>query len=171
MKRYLFLLLMLPVIFIACEKMDSAVESATPPPDAVNDHVATPFQGTMNPGAVATIVIGEASFSVEIAESDEERRLGLMNRESIPPNYGMWFVFPELVREPFWMKDTQIPLDIIFVGDDMRVVDIIKNATPGSEDLLKSKDPYRYVLEVNSGSADRYDIEVGDAVEKRVGPK
>ena len=171
MKKYLFVVLMLPVILLACEKMDPAVENAVPPHDATDDHVAAPLQGAANPGAVATIVIGETSFSVEIAESDDERRVGLMNRESIPQNYGMWFVFPKTVQEDFWMKDTQVPLDIIFVDEDMKVVDVIKNAPPESTELLSSKVPYRYVLEVNSGSADKYDINVGDIVEKRIGPK
>lgn len=124
--------------------------------------------------AVATMTIhttqGAMNFSVEIAESDEERSHGLMWRESLPDNSGMWFVFPQTVQERFWMKDTKIPLDLIFVGEDMKVVHIIENALPESTELLSSPVPFRYVMETKAGTAARGQIKPGDLVEKRIGP-
>jgi len=82
----------------------------------------------------------------------------------------MWFVFPYDVDDPFWMKDTLIPLDMIFVGSDMKVVDVIANAEPQSERKLFPKALYRYVLEVNGGYAAANGITVGNQVEQRIGP-
>ena len=111
------------------------------------------------------------NVSVEMAVTDDERSKGLKGRESLPKNYGMWFVFPIEVSDPFWMQDTLISLDIIFVGSDMKIVDIIENTTPGSAERLFSDAPYRYALEVASGFAKDSDIKVGDLVEQRIGPR
>jgi|GEM_PF-953420 len=122
------------------------------------------------PGTVATVTIGDkARFNVEIAETDEERRRGLMGRESLPPNFGMWFVFPQETMDPFWMKDTLVPLDIIYVDRDMKVVHIIQSAVPGSIEMLRSSKPYLYVLEVEAGAVEKYNIKIGDTVVKGVG--
>ena len=125
--------------------------------------------------SLGTIVIttknGPLQISVEIAKSDAERAKGLMGRESLPANNGMWFVFPQEVQDPFWMKDTSISLDIIFVGKDFKVVDMLARTTPQSTELLFSKAPYQYVLEVNAGFAEARGIQAGDVVEFRVGPR
>lgn len=124
---------------------------------------------------VSTIAIrsGEKEINVnaEIAVSPEERAKGLMGRESLPKNYGMWFVFPYDVKDPFWMKDTLISLDIIFVGPDMKIVDIFENAVPESTRLIEPKSFYRYVLEVAAGFTTENGIKIGDMVEQRIGPK
>lgn len=110
------------------------------------------------------------NFTAEVAVSEEEREKGLQNRQSLPSNFGMWFIFPTEVSTSFWMKDTFIPLDLIFVGSNYRVVDVIENAVPQSQDLLNSDLPYQYVLEVNAGKVHELGIAAGDAVEYRVGP-
>ena len=122
------------------------------------------------PGTVATVVVGgKATFNIEIAETDEERALGLMGRESLPSNFGMWFVFPQMVQERFWMKNTLVPLDIIYVDENMNVVHIIQNTVPESTELLSSPVSFRYVLEVEAGNVEKYGIKVGDKVEKHIG--
>lgn len=126
--------------------------------------------GPTTPGNVATIVVGETPFSVEIAATAEEKRHGLSERESLPENAGMWFVFDTSVQDEFWMKDTLIPLDMIFVGEDMKVVHIHENAVPKSLDVIKPPVPYRYVLEINGGQVATHDIKVGDPVQRRIGP-
>lgn len=122
--------------------------------------------------AAASVVLTTSSgthrVQVEIARSDEERARGLMRRESLPENQGMWFIFPEEVQDPFWMKDTLISLDIIFVGSDNKVVDIIANTTPQSTDLLTPKARYRSVLEVNAGFSAKRGIRVGDSAELKI---
>ena len=127
--------------------------------------------GVMTPGTVATIALGSTDFSVEVAKTDEERAHGLMGRESLPANGGMWFVFPGNVQDEFWMKDTLIALDIIYVDSDMKVVHINPNTVPESTEMLSSPVAYRYVLEVPAGSVEKFDIKVGDLAEERIGPR
>ncbi len=100
----------------------------------------------------------------EVADTPEALRRGLMYRETLPIGYGMWFVFPAKGRYPFWMKDTMIPLDMIFVSEDMRVVEIFARAPPGSTLPIKPKSQYRYVLEVPGGFARQRGIVVGSRV-------
>lgn len=178
MKRYLMTIGVVAVAALvfgtACEKAQMEPEkvglpTTEPPADALAED--PPELGATAPGTVATIALGNAGFSVEIAESDEERAHGLQGRESLAPRSGMWFIFPETVQDEFWMKDTLVPLDIVFVGEDMKVVHIIENAVPGSTELLSSPVAYRYVLEIPAGSAEEYDIKVGDVAEKRIGPR
>lgn len=124
---------------------------------------------------VATIAINAGgrviNVNAEMAVTKHERAHGLQGRQSLPKNYGMWFIFPQETQDSFWMKDTLISLDIIFVGPDMKVVDIIENTTPQSTDLLISKVPYQHVLEVEAGFVSDNGVQIGDAVEQRVGPK
>ncbi len=181
MKRYLMTLVVVTATALffgaACEKAQLEPEQvglpqAERPADQLAEELTDiPPEARTAPGTVATISVGEADFSVEIAESAEERARGLKGRESLAPRSGMWFVFPETVQDEFWMKDTLVPLDIVFVGEDMKVVHIIENAVPGSTELLSSPVAYRYVLEIPAGSAEEYDIKVGDVAEKRIGPR
>jgi uncharacterized membrane protein (UPF0127 family) len=153
-----------------CERMQTAAtgaEGQATMPTAEQEGSGMQAQA----GTMATVVVAETPFTVEIAETDAQKAHGLMGRESLPENAGMWFVFDEPVQEQFWMKDTLIPLDMIFVGDDMKIVSIVKNAKPLSEELISSTAPYKFVLEVNGGLADKYGFKVGDAVEKRIGPQ
>lgn len=125
----------------------------------------------MTPGTVATIALGSTDFSVEVAKTNEERAHGLMGRESLPPKGGMWFIFPGNVQDEFWMKDTLVPLDIIYVDEGMKVVHINPNTVPESTEMLASPVEYRYVLEIPAGSAEKFDIKVGDIAEERIGPQ
>lgn len=165
MKRLGFVIVLIgAVMLMGCEKA-----KVMPIEGQKQDVTAT--AGSVN---LATIAIYTAdkivNITAELAVTDEERMKGLMGRESIPANFGMWFVFPSEVQDAFWMKDTLIPLDMIFVGSDMKIVDIIANAVPRSEELLRPKAPYNYVLEVNGGVAAADGIAIGDSVEKRIGP-
>jgi uncharacterized membrane protein (UPF0127 family) len=102
--------------------------------------------------------------SAEIADNDESRRVGLMNRTSLAPDAGMLFVFESDGIYPFWMKDTRIPLDMIWLDSDLKVVDI-KHAVPCGVDPCPDYIPSgkaKYVLEVNEGYTDQKSIRVGD---------
>ena len=104
--------------------------------------------------------------NVEIADDNSERMQGLMFRKDLDENSGMLFVFDNDGYYPFWMKNTLIPLDIIFIGKDMEIVDI-KNAQPCNEypcTSYKSSKPAKYVLEVNYGFAAKNNIKVGNKV-------
>lgn len=106
----------------------------------------------------------EECFSVEIADSIEDRTTGLMFRESLDSDSGMLFIFEEEGIYGFWMKNTLIPLDIIWLDSEGGVVEII-TADPCVEEECESFVPSRrarYVLELNSGDAERIGLEVGD---------
>lgn len=102
------------------------------------------------------ITIGDKKYKVEIADTPEKQEKGLMGRKSLPENQGMLFIYDEPQDLSYWMKDTFISLDIIFIDDDMEVVSV-KQGQPMSEEPITEND-VQYVLEVNSNSG----IEEGD---------
>ncbi len=106
-------------------------------------------------------------INVEIADDKQERTKGLMLRTELDENSGMLFVFDEENYQTFWMKNTLIPLDMVFIGKDMKIVGI-KNAVPCKQDpctLYKSARPAKYVLEVNGNFTSRNSIIVGNKAE------
>ena len=105
------------------------------------------------------------TIQVEFAKNDMERSLGLMYRSQMDELQGMWFIFPEEAPRSFYMKNTEIPLDIIYLNKDKKVVSIAKNARPYDETSLPSEAPAMYVLEINGGLADKWGIEKGDRME------
>lgn len=100
---------------------------------------------------------------VEIAETEAQRAQGLMFRQYLPFGEGMLFLFQGTTRIPFWMKDTPISLDILFVRDG-RIVDVINNAVPYSETLLIPNQDYNMVLEVPGGYATFQGLQVDNRV-------
>jgi hypothetical protein len=107
---------------------------------------------------------GTHPFLVELALTGDERSVGLMNREQMADNAGMLFRFDRQQRAMMWMKNTLIPLDMIFIRADGTVADIHRNAVPHSESIIRSSEPILYVLELNGGMADRFDIKPGNLV-------
>jgi len=105
------------------------------------------------------------TIDVEFAKNDMERSLGLMYRSSMDEHQGMWFIFPEEAPRSFYMRNTEIPLDIIYLDKDKKVVSIAKNARPYDETSLPSEKPAMYVLEINGGLSDKWGIEKGDRME------
>ncbi|MGH3030271.1 MAG: DUF192 domain-containing protein [Gaiellaceae bacterium] len=106
----------------------------------------------------------EVAVDVEVADSDEERAVGLMNRESLPEDAGMIFVFPEEHSGGFWMKDTLIPLSIAFADVEGRILRIL-DMEPCESDPCEIYDPgvsYRSALEVNRGAFSEWGVEEGD---------
>ena len=105
------------------------------------------------------------TIDVEFAKNEMERFLGLMYRSSMDEHQGMWFIFPEEAPRSFYMRNTEISLDIIYLDKDKKVVSIAKNARPYDETSLPSEKPAMYVLEINGGLADKWGIDKGDRVE------
>lgn len=105
-----------------------------------------------------------SQIDIEIADNSSERMQGLMYRKSMDENKGMLFVFQEYEQQGFYMRNTIIPLDIIFLDSSKQVIKIHKNTTPFSETTLPSGKPSMYVVEVNAGYTDRYDIKDGDKI-------
>ena len=104
------------------------------------------------------------TFNVEVAKTIEERRIGLMYRKKLLNNEGMLFIFPREKIIQLWMKNTYIPLDVIFISENKVIVDIKKNMEKLSETIVKSKVRSRYALEFNAGLINKLDIEIGDKV-------
>ena len=107
-------------------------------------------------------------LDVEIAYTQEERSLGLMNRDSLAPNSGMFFVFDVLSMPQFWMKDTKISLDMIYIDEKGFVAGIHANAIPYDETPIQPPGPALAVLEIAGGSAERLGIAKGDKVIHRI---
>ena len=106
----------------------------------------------------------ELKFEVDLATNDAERSHGLMFRKSLGPYEGMLFDFHQEQPVAFWMKNTLIPLDMIFIGSDGTIRHIHSNAVPLSTDSIPSKFPVRGVLEINGGSARLLGLKPGDKV-------
>lgn len=106
-------------------------------------------------------------IDVEIADNDDARHLGLMYREGMKEDQGMLFIFPKEEEQSFYMKNTVLPLDIIFVNARKQIVKIHKQTTPFSEKSLPSDKPSLYVIEVNSGFTDKFRIKEGSLIDWR----
>lgn len=122
--------------------------------------------------AVPQVVIhagsgSEVSVTVEIADTPARRERGLMFRRNLEPMHGMLFLFQGDADRPFWMKNTPLSLDIVFIDQNRRVVGIQANTVPYSERQLRAGRPSRYVLEVVAGFCAREGVQVGDSVEFR----
>jgi uncharacterized membrane protein (UPF0127 family) len=109
------------------------------------------------------MVIGRETFNLEIADSMEEHRRGLMYRESMPQDRGMIFVFDTEEDRSFWMENTLIPLDILYVDAAGRIVSI-KAMAPRDRTPVPSEGPARYAIELNQGAAARAAVNPGDVL-------
>ena len=106
----------------------------------------------------------DLKFEVELATNDTERSRGLMYRKQLGPFEGMLFDFHQEMPVSFWMKNTLIPLDMVFIAGDGTIKHVHANAVPLSTDAIPSQFPVRAVLEINGGSARLLGIKPGDKV-------
>jgi uncharacterized protein len=104
-------------------------------------------------------------LDIEIADTEYKTQTGLMYRSSMEDNQAMLFVFPDSQVRSFYMKNTQIALDIIFINSSKEIVSFQKNAQPFDERSLPSNVPSQYVLEINAGLSDTWGLETGDRIE------
>ena len=102
--------------------------------------------------------------SVEVADTPESQEQGLMYRKSLPENAGMLFLMPHEQVQVFWMKNTIVPLDIIFIYSDWKIAGYAENTKPYSEENISIDKPTKYVLEVNAGFCKRHGIQPGDKI-------
>ncbi|MBU6299195.1 MAG: DUF192 domain-containing protein [Alphaproteobacteria bacterium] len=107
---------------------------------------------------------GPVAFTVEVASDPASQERGLMFRKTLAPNAGMLFDFHKAVPVVFWMKNTPLSLDMLFIKADGGISTIAANAVPYSEDQIPSSEPVRAVLEINGGRAYALDIQPGDKV-------
>lgn len=127
-------------------------------------HIDIPFR------ADGTVTIsnpqGEQLYqgTIEIASTDQQREQGLMYRDSLGADQGMLFVFPAEAPQAFWMKNTRMALDILYIGANGTIVSIAENARPYDETSLPSQAPAQYVLEIPGGMCAARGIQAGDSV-------
>jgi hypothetical protein len=105
---------------------------------------------------------GRVELTVEVAATDEQRRVGLMGRESLAPAHGMLFDFLGPTVATMWMKDTRLSLDMLFLDEQGRVVWMVERTTPGSLALITTPQLVRYVLELQAGEAHALGLATGD---------
>lgn len=145
MPRHLVLLCFL-LLFVGCNSDDT---TQTEEPSFENEGTLT-FYGPAG-DSLKTI-------DVDIAETDAERQRGLMRQRSLGYDRGMFFIFDSVDKGGMWMKNTPLPLDIIFVSPDSQIINIVRRTTPFSEETIEPKAPRKYVVEVRAGFADRYGV-------------
>ena len=118
------------------------------------------------PTAELTIVskTGPHRFKIEVAETPAQMEQGLMFRTSLAPDAGMLFTYPQPTVATMWMRNTLIPLDMLFVDAQGRIVNIHQRAVPQSLDVISAAAPVRAVIELNGGTTARLGIEPGDKV-------
>jgi uncharacterized protein len=107
---------------------------------------------------------GVHTFAIELAATPEEREKGLMFRRELPEGRGMLFDFKQDINVTMWMKNTYIPLDMLFIRADGRIQRIAENTEPQSERIIPAGAPVRAVLELIGGSAKKFGIRPGDRV-------
>ncbi|WP_290660062.1 DUF192 domain-containing protein [Ignavibacterium sp.] len=107
----------------------------------------------------------KAKIDLEIADDEYQRQLGLMNRKEMTENQGMLFIFPRQDYLSFWMRNTFLSLDMIFVDENKTIVTIHKNTLILSDTSYPSTKPAKYVVEVLAGFTDKHNIQVGDKID------
>lgn len=112
---------------------------------------------------IFTTASGDVSFSIEVADRDEERARGLMFRHDLPDDRGMLFIFEQTRRVAFWMKNTPLPLDLVFIGENGVVLNVSRGE-PQSTDVISPPTPVRFVLELKAGTAQKAGVADGDKV-------
>lgn len=111
------------------------------------------------------------NFNIEVADTFATRAEGLMFREELPKNNGMFFIYNSEGNRSFWMKNTLIPLDMIFINSDLEIVSIQRNAQPCNDLFCKSypsSKPAQYILEINGGLSKELGINIGDKVKLKL---
>lgn len=153
MKRYIFLIILVGVAVGAnLFWVEKKYELEAPTPDQVLE--------------VEYVKLSGVAVKVEVVSTTDKLILGLSGREGLAPDSGMLFVFPETAKYPIWMKAMKFSIDIIWIGEDGRVVYLKENATPESfPEVFAPDQPAKYVLEVEKGFVKKNKLKVGDGVE------
>ncbi len=112
----------------------------------------------------ADTAVGRVSWKIELADSNASRQTGLMNRQKMAAKSGMLFDFSRSKGVHMWMKNTYIPLDMVFIRNDGVVSSVANNTVPHSLQVISSLEPVRYVLEINAGEAEKFGLKSGVAL-------
>lgn len=119
------------------------------------------FQGELKP----LVSIGDVPVRVDVADNPSERQLGLSGRDNLPATEGLLFVFPESDYHGIWMKDMRFPIDVIWIDEHFKVIDITRNLKPETfPRIFEPRVPARFIIETNSNFTASFGIKIGDAV-------
>jgi uncharacterized membrane protein (UPF0127 family) len=152
------LVLACPLALAACSNGVKRDDGSTMPP------TPPPSSSAPSPKVVISTPRGDAPVTVEVVSTPPRIERGLMFREHLPPDDGMLFLMGAENDWTFWMRNTLISLDMIFITEQMTVAGVVERAVPRSEKLLKVDTPSSYVLEVNGGWAAAHHIVAGATV-------
>lgn len=151
--------------FQGCNKKDETTEwKVKDPREEVNKHPEPPFKKEGDLSFLKKDGKELKKIDIEVADDNAQRAQGLMWRKSMPENEGMLFIFPEDADQAFWMKNTIMPLDILFINSNKEIVKIYKNTIPYSEKSMPSEKKAMYVVETVAGFCDKYGISEGDKI-------
>lgn len=150
--KHLVILIFLTGLFFSCKEQSSKIVT---PADPIFTKEAEGYLIKANGDTLQLL-------DIEIADDDFQRETGLMYRNSMQDNQGMLFIFPKEEYRSFYMKNTRIPLDLIFLDENYIAVDFQENVAPMSEMSLPSKVPAQYVLEINANLSEKLTFEIGD---------
>lgn len=135
-----------------------------PTPNTARPNNVKPVDDSKPAAVVLTSAAGELRIAVEVARTPRQRDRGLMYRQHLPPDHGMLFIFAHERIQSFWMKNTLIPLDMIFISKDMTIAGIVENAEPQTKTSRRVDAPSSYVLEVNGGWSKDHGVAAGTTV-------
>lgn len=152
------------LVVVACSTPSRDPGSAVAPPAATVSPATTEPPTAKRASVVLSGSQGDRAVEVEVVSSPRAVERGLMYRQHLPTDQGMLFLMGEEAIHGFWMRNTLIPLDMIFIGKDLRVVGIVENAEPRTETSRKVDKPSLYVLEVNGGWTAKNGISTGATV-------
>lgn len=155
-KRAFLSLLLCITLAVSCKEQ----------PEAQQQDLSKPITFTREAEAYLVKTAGDTikHLQLELADDDYQRETGLMYRSSMEEDQGMLFIFKREEPRGFYMKNTNIPLDLIFLDANNRIVHISRNAKPGSLETIPSQAPAQYVLEVNAGLSDQWDLAINDSL-------
>jgi len=154
MRRVLFFaIIVTSVIIISCKE--------TPKTAIKTEPISFKKEGELTILKKDSLVV---KLDIEIAETDYETQTGLMHRAFMKEKRGMLFIFDDVRIHNFHMKNTEFPLDIVFIDENLKIASFQENARPFDEALLNSLVPVKYVLELNAGLAEKWLLEVGDSI-------
>ncbi|NJB37360.1 DUF192 domain-containing protein [Croceivirga sp. JEA036] len=152
--KYSFALLFLALVsFTACKETESKT--------ITTEKIAFTKEGELRIHKNDSLLV---QLDIEFAETEYEVQTGLMYRDHMEEKQGMLFIFPDVSVHSFYMKNTEIPLDIIYIDENLNIASFQENAKPFDETGLSSLVPIQYVLEVNAGLAEKWNLEVGDKI-------
>ncbi len=141
-------------------------------PGCDRETATQPSTGAGGPQSLPTVKmkIGDRTFDIEVARTPQQHELGLMKRDSMPENHGMIFVFEDEHLLEFWMKDTRIPLDIMYLDADGKVVSV-GQMQPYDLSTVSSQVPAQYAVELNAGMVKKLGIKAGQVLEIPAGAR